>query len=639
MKTRMNWKSVPVLILAALVMAAWSNPASAQDKEPANPGGYHGELDFPISWKRYYSYADWTKIMHDLQAQYSSLADIESIGKSRMGRDQFVLTITAKETGAHDTKTAMWMDGAVHGNEVNGITCCLYTAWYLLTRYDYDPYVHEMLNTTTFYILPGLNVDANESYVVWPNTENDPREPYRPEDNDGDGLYDEDQNEDVDGDGELSSMYIEDPTGNLKLSDDGRRFIPIASEFEDVMRFRSLGREGYDNDGDGRINEDDIGGPDPNRNYPYGWNLGAGWPYPMSENETHNAWEFQRTHENIFAAFHYHNTGRLIMTAVPWAVEGAAPAAQRGGGGSPFGMRRGFQALTPEQRLAQMRETNQYAQLFDRNVAPAYRHDLAVQQQMATMGARIMKNYRPTQAGPPGSGQAQSNSYMSAGQYAYLIELWGTHLDGDANGDGRVDQEERMLWLDIELTGEGWVIPHKFDHPDLGEIWIGGTMKKHIGRTPPARYIEQEAFKNMQFVLYCASQFPKVEVEGIKVTPSTGDLLWVDVTVKNDRTYPTISDRDLERDWVEQDRLTFSSSSSITRVEIPEGSTIIDPNDRRTRGNVVGTEDPEFRLQGNGSQTFRYLVKMSGNNGWVEFTIDSFHGGTATKRLNIRSGN
>ena len=637
MKTRMNWKSIPVLILAAVLLAAWSNPVLAQAKRQDRPGGYHGELDFPISWKRYYGYEEWTKIMHDLQTQYSQLCDIESIGKSRMGRDQFVLTITAKETGAHDTKTAMWVDGAVHGNEVNGITCSLYLAWYLLTRYDYDPYIYNMLNTTTFYILPGLNVDANDSYVMWPNTENNPREPYRPEDNDGDGLYDEDQTEDIDGDGELSTMYIEDPTGNLKLSEDGRQFVPIAYEDEKVLRFRRIGSEGYDNDGDGRINEDDIGGPDPNRNYPYGWNLQAGWPYPMSEPEVRNAFEFQRTHENIFAAFHYHNTGRLIMFSVPWAVEGAAPASQAGRG-SPYGMGRGFQRLTPEERLAQMREENQYAQFFDRTVAPEYRHDMAVQTEIVTMGTRIMKNYRPTMAGPPGSGQAQVNSYMSIGAYGYLIELWGSHMDADKNGDGRVDQDERMEWLDIELTGEGWIMPHKVAHPDLGEVWVGGSARKHIGRTPPARYIESEAFRNSQFVLYCASQFPKVEVDEIKITPATGDLIWVDVTVKNDRTYPTISDRDLEREWVDQDRLTFSSSGSITRVEIPGGSAIIDPLDNRTRGSVVGTEDPEFRLQGSGSQTFRYLVKMSGNSGWVEFTITSQHGGTATKRLNIRSG-
>jgi hypothetical protein len=337
MKTRKNWMRLPVFILAVLLTAVWTMPAMAQAKRQDSPGGYHGELDFPISWKRYYSYEEWTKIMHDLQSQYSQLADIQSIGKSRMGRDQYLLTITAKSTGAHDTKTAMWVDGAVHGNEVNGVACSLYLSWYLLTRYDYDPYIFDMLNTTTFYILPGLNVDANDSYVMWPNSENNPREPYRPEDNDGDGLYDEDQTEDVDGDGELSTMYIEDPEGPLKLSPDKRRFIAVTDPEDQVQRFRRIGSEGYDNDGDGRINEDDIGGPDPNRNFPYGWNLGAGWPYPMSESETRNVHEFQLAHDNIFAAFHYHNTGRLIMFSVPWAVEGGAAATPQGRGGAAAG--------------------------------------------------------------------------------------------------------------------------------------------------------------------------------------------------------------------------------------------------------------------------------------------------------------
>lgn len=636
MKKRINWRIMPVLILAALLMAAWTNPVFSQDKEQQSPGGYHGELDFPISWKQYYGYEEWTKIMHDLQKQYSNLADIESIGKSRMGRDQYLLTITAKSTGSHESKTAMWLDGAVHGNEVNGITCSLYLAWYLLTRYDYDPYVHDLVDNCTFYILPGLNVDANESYVMWPNTPNNPRETYRPEDNDGDGLYDEDQTEDVDGDGELSTMYIEDPDGPLKLSADKRRFIQVTDPEEKVLRFRRIGSEGFDNDGDGRINEDDIGGPDPNRNYPYGWNLQAGWPYTMSEPETRNAFEFGRTHDNIFAGFHYHNTGRLIMFSVPAAV--STPTAQTPQFGG-MGGRRGMQRLTPEQRLEQMRQENRYAQLFDRQVAPEYRNDMAVQTEIVTMGARIMKNYRPTMSGPPGSGQAQVNTYFMLGAYGYLIELWGTHMDGDMDGDGRVDQDEMILWHDIELTGEGWIMPHKVNHPDLGEIWIGGSPKKHIRRTPPARYIESEAFRNAQFVMYCASQFPKVEVDEIKVAPATGDLFWVDVTVKNDRVYPTISDRDLERGWVPSDRITFRSSNNITQVEIPEGSTQIDPLDPRTRvAGAPNEEDDEFRLRGHESRSFRYLVKMTGNSGWVEFTITSKHGGTDTGKLNIKIG-
>jgi len=622
--TRMNGR-LAVPVLAALLLAAWTGPVTAQEKLQQNPGGYHGELDFPISWKRYYSYAEWTKIIQDMQKQYSRLADIQSIGKSRMGRDQFLLTLTNKATGPADGKTAMWVDGAVHGNEVNGITCSLYVAWYLLTRYDYDPYVHRLLDEHTFYILPGLNVDANDSFVAFPNTPNNPREPYRPEDNDGDGLYDEDQTEDVDGDGQLSNMYVEDPEGEYKLSPDGRRFIAVEDPTEKTLRFRRLAAEGFDNDGDGRINEDDLGGPDPNRNYPYGWNLSAGWPYTMSESETRNAYEFQRTHPNIFASFHYHNTGRLIMFSAPPAVA-AAQTGQAAGGG------RGRR--TPEQILADLRETDQYAQYFDRQVPPEYQHDMDTQTAIVTMGARIMKNYRPTISGL--SGQAQAGSYYMLGNYAYLIELWGGHPDADADGDGRTTEEEYLKWVDIELTGEGWVEPHRFDHPDLGPIWIGGTRKKHTSRTPPPYYMESEALRNARFVLYCASQFPKVEVGEVKVTPAGGELFWVDVTVKNDRVYPTSSDRDVVLRTAVMDRLTFRGSQGVSLVDIGERPTRIDPDNPRDSVVSRGEAETELRLEGQSAETFRYLVKVTGNSNWVEFTISSQNGGTDTRRVEIR---
>ena len=621
-----------ILVLTIVLAVSLAGPTLAQKKLQKSPGGYHGELDFPISWKRYYSYAEWTKIMHDIQKKYPHLADIQSIGKSRMGRDQYLITITAKDTGQHTEKPAMWVDGAIHGNEVNGITCSLYVMWYLLTRYDYDPYVYELVNDCTFYILPGLNVDANESFVMYPNTPNNPREPYRPEDNDGDGLYDEDQTEDVDGDGELSTMYIEDPKGDFKLSPDNRRFIPVDDPREEVKRFRRIGSEGFDNDGDGLINEDDIGGPDPNRNFPYGWNLGAGNPYPMSEPECRNVFEFQLAHPNIFASFHYHNTGRLIMFQAPPAVaSGAQQGPQQEYGG------RGRQ-MPLEERLAQLRQTNKYAQLFDRQVASNFQHDMDTQTAIVTVGARILKNYNPTIGGL--SGQAHAATYYMMGAYSYLIELWGTPaFDIDVNDDGRTTDEERMDWIDIELTGEGWIMPHKFDHPDLGEIWIGGSQKKHTQRTPPARYIEQEAFKNAQFVLYCASQFPKVEIEEVTVTPEAQDLFWIHAAVKNDRLYPTFSDMSIKLGRAVQDKIMINASSNVSLVELPEGRAIVDPLNPGAQFEIVIKDGTEFRLMGKETKHFCGLVKMKGSNGWIEVQVVSKNGGTAKKRININVGN
>ncbi len=179
------------------------------------------------------------------------------------------------------------------------------------------------------------------------------------------------------------------------------------------------------------------------------------------------------------------------------------------------------------------------------------------------------------------------------GAYAYLIELWGQPPLGDAdrNNDGRVDEGEMQAWLDTELTGEGWIAPKPFKHPDLGDIWIGGSARKHTGRTPPAPYMETEALKQTHFVLYSASQFPKVEIDRVTLTPATGDLFWIDVTVKNDRVYPTSSDRALQLKRAAKDRMTLAFSPSVSFVEVPAGVVRLDPLNEQTATTALDVQD------------------------------------------------
>jgi hypothetical protein len=223
------------------------------------------------------------------------------------------------------------------------------------------------------------------------------------------------------------------------------------------------------------------------------------------------------------------------------------------------------------------------------------------------------------------------------GAYSYLIELWGSPaFAADINDDGRVSDEERLLWVDTELMGEGWIEPHKVNHPDLGEIWIGGTTRKHIGRTPPARYIEYEAQRNANFVLYCASQFPKVEFGEVKVTPSTDDLFWIEVEVKNEKAYPTSSDRAVALKRAVMDKITVSGSGGLSLIEVPATSTAVDPLNPGRRSDVIVKKGTEFRLRAKETKTFCALVRMNGSSGSIEFTVKSKNGGTAVKKVNLK---
>jgi len=74
--------------------------------------------------------------------------------------------------------------------------------------------------------------------------------------------------------------------------------------------------------------------------------------------------------------------------------------------------------------MTELRKTNKYAYLADRQVAPQYQQDLDVQHDIVSMGARILKDYTPTIGGL--SGMMPASSYYMLGAYGYLIELWGS---------------------------------------------------------------------------------------------------------------------------------------------------------------------------------------------------------------------
>ena len=145
-----------------------------------------------------------------------------------------------------------------------------------------------------------------------------------------------------------------------------------------------------------------------------------------------------------------------------------------------------------------------------------------------------------------------------------------------------------------------------------------------------------EALKNAQFVMYCTSQFPKVEIDEVSVAPATHSLYWVDVVVKNDRIYPTSSDRAVQLKRAVKDKLKFNASKNISIVEPSEGASKTYPFYTTAECILINKEVTEFRLKGKEMLRFSVLVKMDGSDGWVEFDVDSKHGGTDKKRVNIK---
>jgi len=145
----------------------------------------------------------------------------------------------------------------------------LYFAWHVITQYGTDPEITRLVDTKALYVKVKNNPDGSELYL---NTAQSNRSTVRPHDSDRDGLLDEDPSEDLDGDGFCyqirqkveagkgeSILHPEDKTGRLMKR--------VGRDKGDYHVYS----EGLDNDGDGKYNEDGIGGLDLHRNYPENW--------------------------------------------------------------------------------------------------------------------------------------------------------------------------------------------------------------------------------------------------------------------------------------------------------------------------------------------------------------------------------
>jgi carboxypeptidase T len=104
-------------------------------------------------------------ILDDFVAEYPTLAQLESIGKSGEGRDIWALKITQNPDQPDPEKPAILFNAMHHAREVMTPEVALDTIEQLLTRYDSDPKITHWVNTNEIWVVPMLNPDGNQR--VW----------------------------------------------------------------------------------------------------------------------------------------------------------------------------------------------------------------------------------------------------------------------------------------------------------------------------------------------------------------------------------------------------------------------------------------------------------------------------------------
>ena len=550
-----------------------TGPAHGQDAG----GAWEPKVEIP--WNRYYRHAELNGWMEELRAAYPDFVSIQEIGRSYEGRPMMLMTLTNSATGADADKAAMWVDGNVHGNEVQGGEAAVYLAWWLLEHYQDNERARKLLDSRAFYILPSQNPDGRDHWFDAPNTGSSSRSGKKPLDNDRDGLFDEDGYDDLDGDGEIGSMRkkVAPGEGDYYLDpDDPRITIPVRGS-DKQGDYLMLGSEGIDNDGDGRINEDGPGGYDMNRNWPSDWQpnhiqRGAG-DYPFSYPETRAIGEFILAHPNIAAVQSFHNSGGMILRGPGDESVGPYPSSDV----------RAYDALGEEGEI----------------ILPFYRYMILWDDLYTVHGGFV--NW----------------TYEGLGIFSFTNELWASpqYYGGERERTGEnwfaQSRKNQLDWNDSVMLGDLWIDWHEVEHPLYGTVEVGGFKRQH-GRVAPSFMIEEMLHRNALFCARHAEEIAEVEIESAVATPIGDGLRRVVVTLVNDKVMPSRSAWAGQKGIGVPDRVTLTGSG----IEVIAGGVLTDPW-RPETFRMVEHEPHRIRLEegvpGKGRVRLQWIVRGGGD--------------------------
>jgi hypothetical protein len=572
-----NW--IYKTLIGANLLFLGFQQANAQDKYFRALGTPH-DPKVQVSWNRYHTNKALEEIMKDMAKKHPNLVKLESMGKSYQGNDIWVLTVTDFKAGKAEDKPAMWIDGNIHSNEIQGTEFTLYTAWYLTEMYGDLEFITQLLKDKTFYIAPTINPDAHDYFIKEANTQSSPRSGMMVFDNDRDGIAGEDPMDDLNKDGHITFMIRKSPTGRyVKDQLDPRKLVMVAADQKG--EYEMLGYEGIDRDGDGFVNEDGIGYYDPNRDWGWNWQpdyvQSGALRYPFSVPENRVVMEYVMKRPNIAGAQSYHNYGGMILRG---------PGAEEDLGTYNAEDIRIYDAIAKK----------------GEEFMPGYKYLTVYKDLYSVFGGQL------------------DWFYGSRGIFTYSNELMTSYLYFHKNA-GRNDQDEGMK-VDTYLTfGDAFVNWAEYDHPQYGKIEIGG-FKKNFGRLHPGFLMEQDAHRNSAFTIYHAYHTPKLSVTDVTEKDLGGGLKEVTATIYNERLMPTHSSQDLKYKIERPDYVSISGAKVIAGFTVEN----VDFN-KVTEQKVNPEKMAVANIPGMNAVKVRWIISGGGN---YTINVDSAKGGKAS---------
>jgi len=495
-----------------------------------------GEMTFD----KYHQPKELNALLKSWTSKHPQLTKLINIGKSSGKNDLFILRIAAEKKGSPETdsRPAIFVSANLEGVHLVGTEAALMLIEKLLTKYNSDEKIAELLEKRTVYVAPLLNPDAAQNYFADIRYERYTNA--HSIDEDLDDLIDEDGFDDLNKDGLITQMRVKDPAGNWISNPAEPRLMRRADPNKGEKGIYKIYTEGLDNDGDGEYNEDPPGGVELNRNFPHDFEhyIRAAGRWPVSEKESIALVKFLASKPNIAMVLNFSSENTFLNLQQSGRTRDPAALAR-----VPIRMRR----LEPVMNI-------------DRQDMPLMK---TVQLDYKNALEKAKLNYPENRAKGVGKGSFIAYCYYQYGVQVFSSDLWAipesqetsareTKRDIPAKnvemregmpkrGSARKDEHPDIYilnWSDSVLKGKGFVTWTPYKHPTLGDVEIGGFVP-YLKTTPPPSEIEKTISFHADFYISLMNRLPELKIKDTQVKTLEDGLYQVTVSFTNIGRFPT----------------------------------------------------------------------------------------------------
>lgn len=113
--------------------------------------------------KEYHDYESMKKLLAEFAHTFRSISRLRSVGKSVKQRDLLVFQITDNPDEIEPGEPAFKYVANMHGDEAIGREMLISLIFHLLSNYNKDERITQLINSTNIYIMPTANPDGFEN--------------------------------------------------------------------------------------------------------------------------------------------------------------------------------------------------------------------------------------------------------------------------------------------------------------------------------------------------------------------------------------------------------------------------------------------------------------------------------------------